>query len=188
MDMKHYKIYLAIFLSIIVLGYKSQAQDQKNVANLPIDPDSKKVMYRAVVDEPGTPVYLYDKAIGWFGYYYANPQTVYTVQDKVNGRIEGLGRMKIVYYDEKAGFNREAGMVVYQIKLELKDNKYRYTMTDFSLKAASRTPIEKWMNKTDPAYNPSWDSFLYQVDTTMQRLVTTLKQKMKPTTIKKDEW
>ena len=70
----------------------------------------------------------------------------------------------------------------------MKDNKYRYTLTDFNLKGASRFPIEKWMNKSDPAYNQNWDSYLYQVDTTMQRLVTTLKEKMQPTVIKKDEW
>jgi len=79
-------------------------------------------------------------------------------------------------------------MVTYLIKLEFKDNRFRYTLTDFSLKLASRFPIEKWMNKEDPAYNPNWDSYLFQVDTTMQRLVSTLKEKMKPTVVKKDEW
>jgi hypothetical protein len=44
------------------------------------------------------------------------------------------------------------------------------------------------MNKEDPAYNSNWDLYLYQVDTTMQRLVSTLKEKMKPTVVKKDEW
>jgi hypothetical protein len=188
MDMKHKLFFLTIMVAALLATMSSSAQDQKVAANLPVDPESKKILYRAVVEEPGTPLYLYDKAIGWFGYYYANPQTVYSVQDKVNGKIEGQGRMKIVYFDEKEGFNRDAGMILYQIKLELKENKYRYTFTDFNLKGASRFPIEKWMDKTNPAYNANWDSFLYQVDTTMQRLVTTLKEKMKPTVIKKDEW
>jgi hypothetical protein len=72
--------------------------------------------------------------------------------------------------------------------MELKDNKYRYTLTDFNLTGSARFPLEKWMNKADPAYNSNWDSYLYQIDTTMQRLISTMKDKMKPTVIKKDEW
>ena len=41
------------------------------------------------------------------------------------------------------------------------------------------------MNKNDPAYNPQWDSYLYQVDTTMQSLVVKLKAGMKPTVKKR---
>jgi hypothetical protein len=178
-------------LCLMLLGAGSLnafSQQPTPAANLPVEPDSKKIMFRGVVDQEGTVAYLYDRAIEWFGYYYVNAQSVYSVQDKVNGKIEGTGRMKIFYMDEKAGVQREGGLILYQIKLELRDNKYRYTVTDFNLKATSRFPVEKWMDKSDPAYNPNWDSYLYQVDTTMQRLVTTLKEKMKPKVAKKDEW
>ncbi len=167
---------------------KGYAQDQTPVANLPVDKDSKKILYRGVVDQQGSLAYLYNKAIEWFGYYYVNPQSVYSVQDKENGRIEGNGRMRIYYTEDKTGVRRDAGLVLYQIKLEIRENKFRYTVTDFNLKAASRFPIEQWLNKSDPAYNSKWDSYLYQIDTTMQRMVSTLKEKMKPTVVKKDEW
>jgi hypothetical protein len=155
---------------------------------IPVDPDTKKIMYRGVVDEKGTAFYLYDKAIEWFGSYYPNPQAVYTVQDKVNGKVEGVARLKVYYKDEKTGARMEGGMLQYLIKIEFKENKYRYTLTDFRLRNASGLAIEKWLNKNDPAYNASWDSYLYQVDTTMVRLQSSLKEKMKPTVVKKDEW
>ena len=164
------------------------SQQQLPAPNLPIDTNSKKIMYRSVVNQEGTSSYLYDKAIEWFGYYYVNAQSVYSVQDKVNGKIEGTGRMKIYYMDEKEGIRRDGGRIVYQIKLELRDNRYRYTLTDFNLIGTAHFSIEKWMNKSDPAYNSNWDLYLYQIDTTMQRLVTTLKEKMKPTVVKKDVW
>ena len=164
------------------------AQKQTPAPNLPIDPDSKKIMYREVVPQQGTPAYLYDRAIEWFGFYYVNAAAVFSVQDKVNGKVEGIGRMKVFYMDDNAGIKRDGGLITYQIKMEFKDNKYRYTLTDFNLKTASRFPLEKWLNKSDPAYNSSWDSYLYQIDTTMQRLVSTLKEKMKPAVVKKDEW
>ena len=77
---------------------------------------------------------------------------------------------------------------MYDIKIETKDNKYRYTLNNFQLRAASHFPIEKWLNKNDPAYNPKWDAYLYQIDTTMRNLVIKLKEGMKPKVIKKDEW
>jgi hypothetical protein len=185
------KYNLYVFSLALLAGMMSLplfSQEQAPAVNLPLDPDSKKILYREVVEQEGTPAYLYNKVIEWFGYYYLNPQSIYTVQDKENGRVEGLGRMKISFNDESSGMKGDGGIIVYQIKIELKENRYRYTLTDFSLKTASRSPIEKWMNKSDPAYNPRWDSYLYQVDTTMQRLISTLKEKMQPTVIKKDEW
>jgi len=178
------------FLLITSLGMivSIQAQNQALSPKMPIDTDSRKIMYREKVDLEGTPAYLYDKAVLWFSYYYPNPQSVYNVQDKVNGKIEGTGRLKIYFKDEKSGVRLEGGMIQYLIKLEFKENKYRYTLTDFKLKTASGFPVEKWLNKNDPAYNSNWDSYLYQIDTTMQRLTATLKEKMKPTVIKKDEW
>ncbi len=186
--MRHSLIVKVFFLFVTMGSLQLFAQGQTKSYNLPIEPESKKIMYREVVDQQGKPAYLYDKAIEWFGYYYLNAQSVYTVQSKENGKIEGVGRMKIYYTDEASGVQRDGGVVMYQIKMELKDDKFRYTLTDFNLKGASRYPLEKWMNKTDPAYNANWDSYLYQVDTTMQRLISTMKEKMKPTVVKKDEW
>ncbi|MDP1622960.1 MAG: DUF4468 domain-containing protein [Bacteroidales bacterium] len=186
--MKHFFLLTNYILFLNIMSLPLFAQIQAQPSQLPIDPDSKKIMYREVVEQEGSPAYLYIKAIEWFGYYYLNPQSVYTVQSKENGKIDGVGRMKIYYHDEALGMQRDAGQISYQIKLEIKENKYRYTLTDFNLKEASRFPIEKWMNKSDPAYNPNWDSYLYQVDTTMQRLISSMKEKMKPTVVKKDEW
>ena len=184
--MKRILILTAILATQVFTGSVAIAQGQP-VPPVPVDPDTKTIMYREVVSEQGNPGYLYDKAIEWFRSYYPNPTAVYTVQDRVNGKVEGIGRMKIYYFDSD-GNRIDGGQVMYTIKMEFKDNRYRYTLTDFLLKSASRYPLEKWLNKSDPAYNPQWDAYLYQIDTTMQRLVTTMKAGMKPTVKKTDEW
>jgi hypothetical protein len=180
-------VFSGILLGASLLAMQVPGQQQQATPNMPLDPDSKKIMYREVVNQEGTSGYLYNKAIEWFRAYYVNPISVFNVQDRTNGKIEGTGRMPIYYFDEQ-GTRIMGGQVMYSIKIELKENRYRYTLTDFTLKAASRYPLEKWLNKSDPAYNPQWDAYLYQVDTTMQRLVSTLKEGMKPTVQKKDEW
>lgn len=184
--MKRMQRIVGLLFLLIVSGSSLMAQNRPSPL-VPVDSASNKIMYREVVKEQGEPGYLYDRAIQWFRSYYADPMSVYNVQDRASGKIEGTGRMRIYYFDDQ-GTRIDGGQVIYSIKMELKENRYRYSITDFTLRAASRFPLEKWLNKSDPAYNPNWDGYLYQVDTTMQRLITTLKAGMKPPATKTDEW
>jgi hypothetical protein len=177
-----YRMNIIFFLSFLVITVSAQEKPQ-----VPVDPDSRQIMYRDVVQQEGSKDVLYDRCAEWVRSYYVNPSSVTKIQDKVNGKIEGTGRFKI-YYFLKDNTRVDGGVILYDIKLELKDNKYRYTLNNFQLKAASRFPLEKWLDKNDPAYNPQWDAYLYQVDTTMQNLVVKLREGMKPKVIKKDEW
>lgn len=165
----------------------SFAQTTTPVVNLPIDPDSKLIQYRDVVNQEGTKDVLYDRGAEWMRSYYLNPGSVTKVQDKVNGKIEGTGRLRLYFFDSNNTIS-DAGLVYYDIRLEFKENKFRYTLTNFTLKGISRVPLEKWLNKSDPSYNPQMENYLYQVDTTMQNLIIKLKYGMKPKVIKKDEW
>jgi hypothetical protein len=181
--MKKCMIFMALMMTF---GFSSGQQNQP-APKLPVDPDSKLIMYREVVNQDGVPEILYNRGASWFSSFYKSPTSVLKVQDKVNGKIEGTARIPIYFFDEQ-GNKRDGGLVNYDIKLELKENKFRYTLVNFNLKAVSRFPLEKWLNKSDPAYNPNWDSYLYQVDTTIQSLIKNLKEGMKPKVIKKDEW
>ena len=179
------KIVVSIVL-IMTFGFVLGQQNQPT-QKMTVDPESKLIMYREVVNQEGIPDLLYDRAASWFSSFYKNPISVLRVQDKVNSKIEGTGRFMIYYFDDQ-GNKRDCGTIMYDIKMELKENKFRYTIVNFNLKTVSKFPLEKWLNKSDPAYNPQWDSYLYQVDTTMQSLVKNLKEGMKPKVIKKDEW
>jgi hypothetical protein len=163
------------------------SQTTSPAPNLPVDPDTKLIQYRETVNQDGTKDVLYDRGAEWFRSYYLNPTSVTKVQDKVNGKIEGTGRLRLYFFDAN-NTRSDAGMVYYDIRLELKDNKFRYTLNNFTLKGASRIPLEKWMNKNDPSYNPQMENYLYQVDTAMQNLVVKLKDGMKLKVKKKDEW
>jgi len=174
----------ALFFLVTWAGFSQTTQP---APQLPVDPDSKLIMYRDVITQDGNKDVLYDRGAEWIRSYYLNPGSVTKVQDRVNGKIEGTGRMRL-YFDNAENVRTDAGMVFYDFRLEFKQDKYRYTLTNFSLKGTSRVPLEKWMNKNDPAYNPKLDNYLYQVDTTMQNLIVKLKEGMKPRVIKKDEW
>jgi hypothetical protein len=175
------------FLFFSIISGICFSQTNIPAPDLPVDPDTKLILYRDVVNQEGTKDVLYDRGAEWLRSYYVNPGSVTKVQDKVNGKIEGTGRLRLYFFNSD-NTRTDAGMVFYDFRLEFKDNKYRYTLTNFSLKGISRIPLEKWMNKNDPSYNPQMENYLYQVDTTMQNLISKLKEGMKPKVIKKDEW
>lgn len=175
------------FLFLFMISGICFAQTNTPAPNLPVDPDSKLILYKDVVIQDGNKDMLYDRGAEWFRSYYLNPGSVTKVQDKVNGKIEGTGRVSI-YHVDADNIRVNAGMVFYDIRLEFKENRYRYTLTNFALKSTSRVPLEKWLNKDDPSYNSMVETYLYQVDTSMQNLIVKLKEGMKPKVIKKDEW
>jgi hypothetical protein len=176
-----------IFLFFFMIPGIHFAQEGVTTLKMPMDPDGQKIMYREVIEQEGSRDVLYNRAAEWLRSYYVNPASVVKILDKVNGKIEGTGRFDI-YFNDKDGNRITAGQIMYDFKLEFKDDKMRYTATDFNLKSASRFPVEKWLNRNDPAYNSNWDSYLYQIDTTMQRFGTSLREGLKPEVIKKDEW
>ncbi len=156
-------------------------------ADLPVDDDTKLVTYKEVVAQDGDKDKLYNTAISWVNANYKNPNEVTTVREPENGKLVLVHRFKIFNVDKK-GLKSDAGVINYTLKLEFKPNKYRYIFTDFNIQAVSKFPLERWLNKTDPQYTPSCENYLYQVDTTVNGLITSLKKGMVPKIAKPDEW
>jgi hypothetical protein len=184
------KAFRGRLLSIIILlsGYICvSAQDTATHPVMPVDEDSKLITYKEVIQEKGTRNDLYIRGIAWINSFYKNPQEVTRVRDADNGIIKGIARFK-TYYTDKDGFKREGPIIEYAFTLEFKDGRYRYIMTDFIQKLASRTSIERWMNTKDNAYNPQWDDYLRQVDTYVKDAVKGMKKAMEPKVIKPDNW
>ncbi|MCX6252481.1 MAG: DUF4468 domain-containing protein [Bacteroidetes bacterium] len=179
---------MTAFLLLLILPFCVMfAQQGSQTGKPPVDPDTKLFKYQEVVNQDGTKDILFERGMAWMRVFYVNPNSVANVMDKANGKIEGIGRLRVYYFD-KDSTKLDGGIVTYALRLEFKENKFRYTLNDFNLKTISRYPIERWMNPKDPDYTPRCDSYLYQVDTVMQRLVRMLKEEMKPKTQKKDEW
>lgn len=160
---------------------------QENMPTLPVDPDTKLITYKEVVTVTGKPDELFNRTVEWINKQYKNPAEATKVRDAASGIIEIIHRFELVR-DEK-GISRPAGIVDYSLKLEMKDGRYRYTITNFNYKNVSRQPIELWLDKKNPAYNPQFEEYLKQVDAFTQKLITSLKQGMLPPAPKKtDEW
>lgn len=81
-----------------------------------------------------------------------------------------------------------SGLVNYNLTLDLKDNKYRYTFTRFSLKGTAFNPIETWLDSTNKEWFPTRYNNLKEVDEQINEIIKNLKEGMKPKANTTDDW
>jgi hypothetical protein len=176
----------ATLISITLLS-GSLLTAQTTGVKMPVDPDTKLITYKEVVTTSGTPEELYIRAIAWVNKEYKNPADATKVRDAETGLIEIIHRFELT--QKVQGVTLKAATVDYSLKLELKDGRFRYTITNFNEKTISRQPIERWMDKNNQSWIPAWDDYLKQVDEQTHKLIERLKLAMQPPAVKKpDTW
>ena len=186
--MKKHIIYFLLILFIFPFTNKISAQVE-NSSIVPLDKNTGLITYREVVEVEGTKKELFNRCISkWLNKVYTNSPAVTNLRDAATGKITGKHRFRIHQTDKK-GNKINAGMILYSFTIELKDGRYRYTFTDLLLKRPSRYPIENWLNKKDPAYNPQWNAYLKQIDEFVKAWIVELKEKMQPEIkVIEEEW
>jgi hypothetical protein len=177
---------ISISTLFILLGFALMAQNA--TSKYPVNPETGQIEFQEVVDENGTKEELFNRSIYWLNDYYKDPVRVTSLRDIETGKIVGQHRFRI-YYTDDDGNKIAAGMIGYDFMIELKQDRYRYTLNNFLLKSATRQPVEKWLDKTDPAYDVRWNEYLDQIAEYAKNWDNTLKEKMKPEPEKApDEW
>jgi DNA-directed RNA polymerase beta' subunit len=175
-------IRIEILMLTLILPFIGLAQ---GTDTFPIDQDSKLVTYQEVVQQNGTSDELYIRGIDWVNSYYKNPFDVCRIRDRVSGVIEVMHRIELNNQDGDVKVN--AGTVNYELRIEFKPGRYRYTITNLTLRQTSRFPIERLLNKDDPSYSPLWDNYIQQIDTKVKEIIASLKGGMQPVAVKPEE-
>jgi hypothetical protein len=173
-------------LFILAISISAHAQEEKLV--IPVDDETKMIKFREVIDEEGTKDELFNRCIYWLNSFYKSPTRVTTIRDNPTGKIAGQHQFRVYYYLDDS-IKKSAAMVRYTFTIEMKENKYRYTIDELTVKSNTDIPAEKWLNKDDPAYDPRWDEYLQQISAYVKNWSDSLKEKMKPEPEKKaDDW
>lgn len=157
-------------------------------AQVSVDPDTKKIVYREVVTMDGIKDTLYNRAIAWVNSFYKNPQAVTTIRDPENGVILCAHRFAMMETDADGNVLTSGIIVEYKLKIEAKEGRYRFTFDEFRKKDVSMFPLERWLDKADPQYTPKCDEYLNQVDTKIKEIAASLKKGMERKVVKVDEW
>ena len=178
-------------LGVLICSLVSISFAQKNndlvVPDLPIDEDTKLVTYKEVVQQKGSPQELYDRGMAWAKQFYKNTTEVIKKSDREQGVIEMRSSVRI-YFKMKDGNLHFRNIVYYNFRLECRQDRYRYIITDFNEKGTSAMPIESWFNTENPKWDPSQYDFLNQVDEQIRALIESLEEGMEPKIEKTDDW
>jgi hypothetical protein len=158
-------------------------------AQVPVDEDTKKITYKEVVTvEGGVPAKMYNQCIEWINSFYPNAADVTRVRSPEDARIEIRHRIKVSNVDKNGNKTTDAGLIQYDLTLEFKDGRYRYTFTDFNVMRTSKFPLERWLDHNDPEYSAVCDIYIQQLDAQVLEIIKSLKAGMKPKVVKEDNW
>ena len=181
------KIALFFVAAMMIMAANAQKPSQLPVPDLPIDERTNLVTYQDVVKQEGTPQVLYDRAMEWVKKYYKNTSEVIKNADADKKVIDMRSSVRI-FSKQKDGTMVPKNSVYYNFKLECRDNRYRYTITNFNEKAASAAPIENWFKTDSPYWSPSQYEWLTQIDSQIKELINSLEEGMLPPEVFEDEW
>ncbi len=144
-----------------------------------IDETTKKVIYSKSFDiQNTTKDKLYNQAIAWVNQFYSNSQSVTKKRDLTQGIIECD---YYIEYSEVGGSNDKVG---YIMTIQIKDNKYRYIITEFKQKKQPYETIEFW-SENEAKYSKK----LIFIDNYIKKLTESFVKKMdelKSSTIKEN--
>ncbi|MBQ4440566.1 MAG: DUF4468 domain-containing protein [Bacteroidales bacterium] len=178
-------VLVAVFACLATFAQKTT--ETPEAPYLPIDERTNLVTYQDVVKQEGTPKVLYDRAMEWAKKCYKNTGEVIKSADPEKCVINMRSSVRI-FYKDKDGTMRFKNIVYYNFKLECRDNRYRYTITDFKEKATGSAPIEVWFDTSASGWTPSMYGYLSQIDEEMQKLIESLEEGMQPAEEFVDEW
>lgn len=176
-----------LILTVMFSGIQLNAQVKEDLF-IPVDTVTNTIKFRGIVEEEGEQYELFKRSIYWLNNTYKDPVRVTSVRDKETGKIIGRHRFRIYYWDDDS-IKHIGGMINYTFTVEMKDNRYRYTIDEIVLKSKTNLPVEKWLDKDDPGYDPRWDGYLRQIADFVNNWSNNLEEKMKPEPEKvKDDW
>jgi len=186
--MKRSIILVLCGLFFSVFSGLAQKKGEAVAPSLPIDEHTKLITYQDVIQMKGTPDTLYQRAYEWAKKYYQNPTQVIKVADANKKVIECVSNVKITTPSRDGKTQVAAGYVYYNLRIEARQDRYRYTITNFNLRGVANQPIEIWFDSTKPEWSPMRYEHLRQVDEAIHQLMENLEEGMEPKPIINDDW
>lgn len=108
--------------------------DPADADPLPIDAATHRISYQGVVQVPGaSQAELYRRARAWVGQAYTQQNADITRDDPAAGELQLHGDQLVQKYQDFNGVPRGtyAGVVRHTLTVYVKDNRYKYVLTDF---------------------------------------------------------
>lgn len=154
-------------------------------SSLPIDERTERIAFKKVIPTQGSIEEVHNRIYSNFlNSYYKNVTSVLNQTDETV--FKGKHTFQL---DNGDPVKSKWPWVTYHFTIEIRDGRVRYVLTDFMQKTQSAHPVEEWMNKEDPQYQPIWDSYLEQIAAFAKDWGTQFEEKLQPEkVIEEEEW
>ena len=154
---------------------------------LPIDEHTQLITYQYEIPMKGVPrIYINEQRR--VKKYYKTLHKSLKKADAENKVIECSSSIKITTPSKDGKSFVMAGLVYYNLKIETRPDRYRYTITDFNLRGASNLPIEIWLDQSRKDWIPIRFEHLRRVDEGVKALMENLETGMEPEEEINDDW
>jgi hypothetical protein len=183
MDMKRFVLFFLLIIGFLGL----RAQDTTLAGIVPVDA-SGKITWQDVIPVPDVDAAsMYNKGIEWINSYFPNAARVTKRRSPESGVIEGAHSIRL--YDIHDGVKVPGQVINYNFTMEFRDGRFRYTITEFNLRAASRFPLERWLDRGGPFYNLANKKYLEQVRDEIEMMIDSMVASItKPEAPPEEEW
>ncbi|MGM0613044.1 MAG: DUF4468 domain-containing protein [Bacteroidota bacterium] len=176
-----------ITIFLFALASNISLAQEKDSLNFPVDENSGKIKYQEVVEAEGKSVKLFYRAITWMNNHWDNARGMIKKQDKANGILKAHVRFDIKKYTEAGDLEERAGRLGYVLKMEFKDGRFRYTITDLQLLRKSKYPLERWIDPENTYYDQRDEEMLQIIADEIQEVIKSMKEGMKKEKEQKDD-
>jgi len=162
-----------VLFFLLMTGYLCvQAQDTTLAGIVPVDL-AGKIIWQDVVPVPGVDAAaMYNKGIEWINSWFPNAARVTKRRSPESGIIEGAHSIRL--YDVHDGVKVPGQVINYNFTLEFREGRFRYTITEFNLRAASHFPLERWLQRGGPFYSLSNKKYLEQVRDEIEKMIESM--------------
>lgn len=188
--MKIKNVIICLLLAVCSMSFAQKKDNMVEVYPMPVNEQNRQITYQNVVSmKDAKPSELYDRAYAWAQNFFKNPTKVIRTSDKENGLIVCNSNLKIHTPTKDGKSEVMAGIVNFELRIEARDGRYRYTITNFVCKNGNVTQAcEQWLDKSKAEWTPVRNGHLKEVDTYIQTLVKSLEKGMEPKKEVTDEW
>ena len=182
-------ILYALCFCLTLPAFGQKKGEAVKVYQMPVDEQSGLITYQQVVTMKAEPAVLYERALAWANRYFQNPTKVIQTADKEKGVLICRSNMKIHTPTKDGKSEVMAGIVTFELKIEARDGRYRYTITNFTCKNGQVTqPCEQWLDSSKPEWTPVRNMHLEEVEKHIEALMESLEEGMEPKEEAKDDW
>jgi hypothetical protein len=167
----------ALFVAVLCSSFFSLQAQKNDSLNFPLEENTGEIKFQEVVEAEGSTKQLFYRAVTWMNEHWDNARGMIKKQDQNNGILEAHVRFDIKKKTED-GKSQRAGRGVYVLKMEFKEGRYRYTLTDFNLLKTSIYPLERWLDPENRYYDQRDTEILEFIANRVDEVIKSMKEGM----------